>query len=70
MEDPAITTFTYLHVTARISPEAIEDIEVYLNPSASKSIINTIFLQALEHKVENHISKVKGINSKAIRLSQ
>ena len=55
---------------AYTSPEAIEDVEVCLNPSISKSIIDTIFLQALEYKVENHASKVKGINSKAIRLSQ
>ena len=64
-----MTTFTYLHVIARTSPEAIEDIEVYLNLGVSKSIIDITFLQALEHKVENYISKVKGINSKAIRLS-
>ena len=48
----------------------MEDIEVCLNPGASKSIINIIFLQALEYKVENYVSKVKGVNSKAIRLSQ
>ena len=70
IEDLAITTFTHLRIIARTSPEAIEDIEVCLNPSASKSIIDTIFLQALEYKVENRTSKVKGINSKAIRLSQ
>ena len=70
MEDLAITTFTYLRVTAYTSPEATEDVEVCLDPSASKSIIDAIFLQALEHKVENHIGKVKGINGKAIRLSQ
>ena len=64
-----MTTFTYLRV-AYTSPEAIEDIEVYLNPSISKSIIDITFLQAIEHKVENYASKVKGINSKAIRLSQ
>ena len=64
-----MTTFTYLHVTAYTSPEAIEDVEVCLDLSASKSIINVIFLQALEHKVENYIGKVKGVNSKAIRLS-
>ena len=63
-----MTTFTYLRVAARTSPD-IKDVEVCLDPSASKSIIDTIFLQALEYKVENHISKVKGINSKAIRLS-
>ena len=51
------------------SPEAIEDVEVCLDPSVSKSIIDVIFLQALEYKVENYIGKVKGINSKAIRLS-
>ena len=70
VEDPAITTFTYLRVIARTSPKAIEDVEVCLNPSASKSIIDVTFLQALEYKVENYTSKVKGINSKAIRLSQ
>ena len=42
-EDPAITTFTYLHIAAYTSPN-IEDIEVCLNPSASKSIINVTFL--------------------------
>ena len=63
-----MTTFIYLCVTARTSPDT-EDIEVYLNPSVSKSIIDAIFLQALEYKVENHTGKVKGINSKAIRLS-
>ena len=68
-KDPAITTFTYLRVIACTSPD-VEDIEVYLNPSTSKSIIDITFLQALEHKVENHIGKVKGINGKAIRLSQ
>ena len=65
-----MTTFTYLRVAAYTSPEAIEDIEVCLDPNASKSIIDVIFLQALEYKVENYIGKVKGINSKAIRLSQ
>ena len=70
VENPAIMTFTYLYVVARISPEATEDIEVCLDPSTSKSIIDVIFLQALEYKVENYISKVKGINGKAIRLSQ
>ena len=69
IEDPAITTFTYLRVVARTSPEATEDIEVCLNPGASKSIIDVTFLQALEHKVENHVGKVKGVNGKAIRLS-
>ena len=64
-----MTTFTYLRVTACTSPEAIEDVEVCLDPSASKSIIDVIFLQALEYKVENRVSKVKGVNSKAIRLS-
>ena len=64
-----MTTFTHLRVIARTSPDA-EDIEVYLNPSTSKSIIDIIFLQALEHKVKNHTGKVKGINGKAIRLSQ
>ena len=64
-----MTTFTYLRIIARTSPKAIKDIEVCLNPSASKSIIDTTFLQALEHKVENYIGKVKGINGKAIRLS-
>ena len=44
IEDLAITTFTYLRVAARTSPEAIEDIEVCLNPSISKSIIDVIFL--------------------------
>ena len=64
-----MTTFTYLRIAARTSPD-VEDIEVCLNPSTSKSIIDVIFLQALEYKVENHIGKVKGINGKAIRLSQ
>ena len=64
-----MTTFTYLRVIARTSPEAIEDIEVCLNPGTSKSIIDATFLQALEYKVENYIGKVKGVNSKAIRLS-
>ena len=68
-EDLVMTTFTYLRITARTSPEATEDIEVCLDPSVSKSIINVIFLQALEYKVENHIGKVKGVNSKAIKLS-
>ena len=68
MEDLAITTFTYLYVIARTLPD-IEDIEVYLDPGVSKSIIDVIFLQVLEYKVENHIGKVKGINGKAIRLS-
>ena len=63
-------TFTYLYIAAYTSLEAMEDIEVYFNPSVSKSIIDVIFLQALEYKVENHVGKVKGINSKAIRLSQ
>ena len=63
-----MTTFTYLRVIARTSPD-IEDIEVYLDSSASKSIIDITFLQALEYKVENYIGKVKGVNSKAIRLS-
>ena len=63
-----MTTFTYLRVVACPSPD-IEDVEIYLNPSTSKSIIDATFLQALEYKVENYISKVKGINSKAIRLS-
>ena len=62
-------TFTYLYIAARLSPN-VEDIEICLDPSASKSIIDIIFLQALEYKVENYIGKVKGINSKAIRLSQ
>ena len=61
-------TFTYLRIIAYTSPD-VEDIEVYLNPSASKSIIDIIFLQALEYKVENYIGKVKGINGKAIKLS-
>ena len=69
IEDLAITTFTYLRIVAYTLPKAIEDIEVCFNPSTSKSIIDVIFLQALEYKVENHIGKVKGINSKAIRLS-
>ena len=69
IEDLAITTFTYFRIAACTSPEAIEDIEVCLDPSVNKSIIDVIFLQALEHKVENHIGKVKGINGKAIRLS-
>ena len=64
-----MTTFTYLRVVARTLPD-IEDVEVCLNPSTSKSIIDAIFLQALEYKVENHVGKVKGVNSKAIRLSQ
>ena len=65
-----MTTFTYLYIAARTSPKATEDIEVCLDPGTSKSIIDVIFLQALEYKVENHIGKVKGINGKAIRLSQ
>ena len=69
VEDPAMTTFTYLRVAARTSP-GMEDVEVCLDPGASKSIIDAIFLQALEHKVENYIGKVKGVNSKAIKLSQ
>ena len=69
IEDLAITTFTYLYITACTSPKAIEDVEVCLDPSISKSIINITFLQALEYKVENYIGKVKGINSKAIKLS-
>ena len=44
IEDLVITTFTYLCIIAYTSPEATEDIEVYLNPSASKSIIDVIFL--------------------------
>ena len=43
IEDLAITTFTYLCVIACTSPD-VEDIEVYLNPSVSKSIIDAIFL--------------------------
>ena len=70
VEDLAITTFIYLYIAARTSPEAMEDIEVCLNPGASKSIIDATFLQALEHKVENYVGKVKGVNGKAIRLSQ
>ena len=62
-----MTTFTYLRVMARTSPD-IEDVEVCLDPGVSKSIIDVIFLQALEYKVENRIGKVKGINGKAIRL--
>ena len=49
-------------------PEATEDVEVCLDPSTSKSIIDVAFLQALEYKVENYVGKVKGINSKAIKL--
>ena len=67
-EDLAITTFTYLRVVAYTSPD-IEDVEVCLDSGVSKSIIDAIFLQALEYKVENRIGKVKGINGKAIRLS-
>ena len=63
-----MTTFTYLYVIAYTSPDT-EDVEVCLDPSASKSIIDTTFLQTLEHKVENYVGKVKGINGKAIRLS-
>ena len=70
IEDLAMTTFTYFRITACTSPKAIEDIEVCLNPGASKSIIDVIFLQALEYKVENQAGKVKGVNGKAIRLSQ
>ena len=44
IEDPAIMTFTYLCVAAYTLPEAAEDIEVCLNPSVSKSIIDAIFL--------------------------
>ena len=44
IEDPAMTTFTHLRVIARTSPEAIEDIEVCLDPSISKSIIDITFL--------------------------
>ena len=69
MEDLAITTFTYLRIIARILPEATEDVEVCLDPSVSKSIIDVIFLQALEYKIENRVGKVKGVNGKAIRLS-
>ena len=43
-EDLAMTTFTYLRVVACTSLEAIEDIEVCLDPSISKSIIDIIFL--------------------------
>ena len=68
IEDLVMTTFTYLRVVARTSPD-VENIEVYLDPGTSKSIIDIIFLQALEYKVENYIGKVKGINGKAIRLS-
>ena len=69
IEDPAITTFTYLRVATYTLPEAMEDIEVCLDPGVSKSIINATFLQALEYKVENYVGKVKSINGKAIRLS-
>ena len=69
MEDPTMTTFTYLCVVARTLPD-VEDIEVCLDPSTSKSIIDATFLQALEYKVENRVGKVKGVNGKAIRLSQ
>ena len=68
-EDPTMTTFTHLRVAARTSPDA-EDVEVCLDPGASKSIIDATFLQALEHKVENRAGKVKGVNGKAMRLSQ
>ena len=44
IEDLAMTTFTYLYVAARTSPEATEDMEVCLDPGASKSIIDAIFL--------------------------
>ena len=64
-----MTTFTYLRVIARTLPNA-EDVEVCLDLGVSKSIIDIIFLQVLEHKVENYVGKVKGINGKAIRLSQ
>ena len=70
IEDLVITTFTYFYVMACTSPEATEDIEVCLDPGTSKSIIDVIFLQALEYKVKNRVGKVKGINGKAIRLSQ
>ena len=43
VEDLAITTFIYLCIIAYTSPN-IEDIEVYLDPGASKSIIDIIFL--------------------------
>ena len=62
-----MTTFTYLRIVACILPD-IEDIEICLNPDISKSIIDVTFLQALEYKIENYIGKVKGINSKAIKL--
>ena len=64
-----MTTFTYLRVAACTSPEAMEDVEVCLDPGVSKSIIDVIFLQALEYKVENCVGKVKGVNGKAMRLS-
>ena len=63
-----MTTFTYLCVAACTSPD-VEDVEVCLDPGASKSIIDAIFLQALEYKVENRVGKVKGVNGKAMRLS-
>ena len=43
-EDLVMTTFTHLRVTACTSPEAIEDVEVCLDPGISKSIIDIIFL--------------------------
>ena len=64
-----MTTFTYLCVIACTLLD-VEDVEVCLDPGVSKSIIDAIFLQALEYKVENCVGKVKGVNGKAIRLSQ
>ena len=43
IEDLAITTFTYLRVTAYTSLD-MEDVEVCLDPGVSKSIIDVIFL--------------------------
>ena len=44
MEDLVMTTFTYLYVIAYTLPEAIEDMEVCLDPGTSKSIVDVIFL--------------------------
>jgi hypothetical protein len=61
--------YTYLYIDVYTRASSRERLEVYIDPSASKSIIGQPLLSKLKYIVERRKGKVTGVSNKTMLLN-
>jgi uncharacterized CHY-type Zn-finger protein len=68
-DDSLLSSFTYLRIKARASPDG-EDVEICVDPGTGRSIIDRKFLMTLKHSIEKRKGRVRGISKRSTKLSE